>query len=91
MKKFYSITKKINSRFLLISLMICGLAGFSLTVNAQYGTLPLNGSVSGNLTPRFLYAYYQCRRINKSYTYWPVDRKSKASCVSCMQCLPNTV
>src|SRR5665213_3127817 len=31
--------------------MVCGLAVFSLTTKAQYGTLPLNGNVSGNLTP----------------------------------------
>ena len=51
MKKFYSKAKNLHTRFLLLTLMICGLAGFSLTANAQYGTLPLNGSVSGNLTP----------------------------------------
>lgn len=51
MKKLYTKTKKIPIRFLLRALMICGLAFFSLTANAQYVTLPLNGSVSGNLTP----------------------------------------
>ena len=51
MKKLYTKTKKICIRFLLLSLMVCGLAVFSLTTKAQYGTLPLNGNVSGNLTP----------------------------------------